>query len=68
MPGQMVLSLQSGIADVANEPTFNCVLDDVLLHQVSFRQRHLALRAAIKDGAIQSGFLADLTGLEKLFS
>lgn len=64
----MVLSLEGGVANIANEPTFNCVLDDVLFHQVTFGQRHLAFGAAVEECAVKRGLFADLTGLEIEFS
>lgn len=64
VPCQMVFSLQSSIANVTNESAFDCVLDDVLLHQFTFGESHLTLGTAVKNGAIERGLLADFSGLK----
>lgn len=61
---QMIFSLKSSIANVADKSTFDCVLDDVLLHQVALGQCHLTFGTAIKNCAIEGGFLANLARLK----
>jgi hypothetical protein len=64
MSSEVVFSLQSSIADVADKPALNCVLYDVLLHQIALGKRHLTLWTAVEDRAIEGGFLANLSGLK----
>jgi hypothetical protein len=64
MSSEVIFSLQSSIADVADEPALDCMLNDVLLHQITLGKRHLTLGTAVEDRAIEGGFLANLTGLK----
>jgi hypothetical protein len=60
----VVFSLQSSVADVADKPALDRVLNDVLLDQIAFGKRHLTLGTTIEDRAIEGGFLTNLTGLK----
>lgn len=60
--GQMVFALQSGIADVAHEPSLHGMRDDVLFDQGPVGIRHLAFGTTEERGSVQSLRLPDLTG------
>lgn len=63
---EMILSLESRTADIANESSLDSVLNDMLLDQVAFRQGHLTLGAAIQNCTVESCFLSDLAGLKNI--
>lgn len=64
---QMVLALQSRIANIANESSFDGMRNDVLFDQTSIRICHLAFGAAVQRRSVQGFRLANLAGLRAGF-
>lgn len=63
MPGKMILSLQCGIANVANKSAFDSMRYHVLFNECPIWIGHLTLWATVQRGTVQSLCLANLTRL-----
>lgn len=63
MSSKMVFTLEGSVTNVANKPSFDCMLYNVLLDEVSLRKCHLTFRAAIQNGSIKCSFLSNFSRL-----
>jgi hypothetical protein len=60
----MILSLKSGIANIAYKSALDSVLNDMLFHKIALWKCHLTFRTTVKDCSVKGGFFTDFTGLK----